>query len=89
MGFIYASDSEINIDDNVAKNRLDKLVLDGKPLFNEASKQVKNGAYQKTLATKLLSLDEVEKLYNLGRDTEIITDSNMITEYKYGFLRNN
>ncbi|SCC14439.1 spermine/spermidine synthase domain-containing protein [Gilliamella intestini] len=89
MGFIYASDSEINIDDNVAKNRLDKLVLDGKPLFNEASKQVKNGAYQKTLATKLLSLDEVEKLYNLGRDTEIITDSNMITEYKYGFGANN
>lgn len=89
MGFIYASDSEISIDNNVAKNRLDKLVLDGKPLFNEVSKQLKNGAYQKTLATKLLSLDEVEKLYNLGRDTEIITDSNMITEYKYGFLRNN
>lgn len=88
LGFVYASDSEINIDDNVVKNSLDKLVLDGKPLFNETSKHLEKGAYQKTLATKMLSLDEVEKLYHLERDTEIITDSNMITEYKYGIFNN-
>ncbi|NUF50585.1 fused MFS/spermidine synthase [Gilliamella sp. ESL0250] len=88
LGFIYASDSMIKLDEVVAKERLDKLVLDGKPLFNKESKQIENGAYKKTLATKLLSLDEVEKFYHLGRDTEIITDSNMITEYKYGLLGN-
>jgi hypothetical protein len=55
-------------------------------LFNEESKQLENGAYKKTLETKLLNLEEVEKLYNLGRDTEVITDNNMITEYKYGLF---
>ncbi|MWP62789.1 hypothetical protein [Gilliamella sp. Pas-s25] len=86
LGFIYASDSMIKLDEVVAKERLDKLVLDGRPLFSQESKQLENGAYKKTLATKLLSLDEVEKIYHLGRDTEIITDSNMITEYKYGLF---
>ncbi|OCG25169.1 hypothetical protein A9G28_04350 [Gilliamella sp. Fer1-1] len=86
MGFIYASDSMMKIDENVAKARLDKLVLDSRLLFNEESKQFENGAYKKTLETKLLSLDEVEKLYNLGRETEVITDNNMITEYKYGYF---
>ncbi|MCT6867326.1 hypothetical protein [Gilliamella apicola] len=86
LGFIYASDSMIKIDEVVAKDRLDKLILDGKPLFNEESKQRENGAYKKTLSTQLLTLDEFEKLQNLGRDLEIITDSNMITEYKYGLL---
>ncbi|WP_085248527.1 fused MFS/spermidine synthase [Gilliamella mensalis] len=88
LGFIYASDSIIKIDESVGKERLDKLVLDGRPLFNEESKQLANGAYKKTLVTKLLSLDDVEKLYNLERETEIITDSNMITEYKYGIFGN-
>ncbi|OCG33269.1 hypothetical protein A9G29_04520 [Gilliamella sp. Fer2-1] len=55
-------------------------------MFNEESKQLENGAYKKTLETKLLNLEEVEKLYNLGRDTEVITDNNMITEYKYGLF---
>jgi spermidine synthase len=86
MGFIYASDSMMKIDENVAKARLDKLVLDSRPLFNEESKQLENGAYKKTLEAKLLSLNEVEKLYNLGRETEVITDNNMITEYKYGLF---
>ncbi|OTQ32196.1 hypothetical protein B6D19_06285 [Gilliamella apicola] len=86
LGFIYASDSMIKIDEVVAKDRLDKLILDGKPLFNEESKQLENGAYKETLSTQLLTLDEFEKLQNLGRDLEIITDSNMITEYKYGLL---
>lgn len=88
LGFIYASDSMIEIDEEIAKYRLDRLVLNGRPLFNEESKQLEKGAYQKTLATKLLNLGEVEKLYNLGRDTEIITDNNMIIEYKYGLLGN-
>ncbi|MWN90352.1 hypothetical protein GQ597_06530 [Gilliamella sp. Pra-s65] len=86
LGFIYASDSEIKIDENIVKNRLNKLSLDGVPLFNEEAKQLEKGAYQKTLATKLLSLEEVEKLSHLGRETEIITDNNMITEYKYGLF---
>ena len=86
LGFIYVSDSMIKIDEVIAKDRLDKLVLDGRPLFNEDSKQLENGAYKKTLSTQLLTLDEFEKLQNLGRDLEIITDSNMITEYKYGLL---
>ena len=86
LGFIYGSDSMIKIDEVIAKDRLDKLVLDGRPLFNEDSKQRENGAYKKTLSTKLLTLDEFEKLQNLGRDLEIITDSNMITEYKYGLF---
>lgn len=85
LGFIYASDSMIKLDEVVAKTNLNKLILDGKPLFSEESKQRESGAYKKTLKTKLLNLGEVEKLYNLDRDTEIITDSNMITEYKYGF----
>ncbi|NUE67122.1 fused MFS/spermidine synthase [Snodgrassella sp. ESL0253] len=86
LGFIYASDSPIILDEDMGKNRLDKLVLDGKPMFTEKSKQ--KGAYNRTLNTKLLSLEEVEKLYNLERETEIITDKNMITEYKYGLHKN-
>lgn len=55
-------------------------------MFNENAKQ--RGAYKKTLDTQLLKLEEVEKLYNLERETEIITDKNMIKEYKYGLHKN-
>lgn len=46
LGFIYASDSPIILNEVIGKNRLDKLVLDGKPLFNEKAKQ---GGFTKKL----------------------------------------
>lgn len=82
QGFIYASENELKLNADDAAARLSKLQLDNKPIFTAQNRDLLEGAYIKTMQTKLLSLQEIERDYH--RPLEVITDSNMITEYKYG-----
>lgn len=81
--FVIASDFDWRkrLQAATAERKLAALTLDGKPLFPVGSKAV----MQSYLKQKITSPDEVETYYlALGRPLEIITDKNMITEYKYG-----
>ncbi len=62
-------------------NTLSALKMDGKLLFPTGSKKIIK-AY---LKTPIIPLAKREDFFNaLGRELEIITDDNLITEYKYG-----
>jgi spermidine synthase len=64
-----------------AVKKLANLTLDGRPFYPKGSESI-IAAY---LNQRVRSLNEIEPIYNaMGRQVEIITDKNLITEYKYG-----
>jgi spermidine synthase len=62
----------------LAKRKLSSLVLDGKKLFPKDNKEV----ISKIINYPLVSFEKAE--FNRKRRAEIVTDGNLITEYKYG-----
>lgn len=68
--FLFANDKD-------AWNILRKIAVDGRPAFNPDSKKISTFA-----AIPFVKLEE--DLIRLDRAPEIITDDNMLVEYKYG-----
>lgn len=61
--------------------RLSSLTMDGRPLFPVGSNKVIMGYIHEPT----YPIDMIEPIYNaFGRQVEIITDRNLITEFKYG-----
>lgn len=63
-----------------AADKLAALQLDGKPLFPANA----NAYITKYLHEPILSIEAAKKRKQINRELEIITDNNMITEFKYG-----
>lgn len=64
-----------------AVKKIAELKLDGKFLYPPGSENLISSYLNKHLTV----LDQIEPIYNsLGRQVEIITDDNLITEFKYG-----
>ena len=64
-----------------AVDKLSALMMDGRPLYPAGSQKLIAGY----LSLPIVQLGYVEPLYNaLGRQLEVITDRNVITEFKYG-----
>ncbi len=80
--FIYASDHDFRPELAQAEVRLKKLSLDGKNIFQETGLSNTTAAIAAIRDIQFVELSEVEKRSN--RPLEIITDQNMITEFKYG-----
>ncbi len=81
--FAIASNIDVRkkLKDPKAVTTLSSLHLDGKPLFPPHSEKV----IKAFLAVPMISLPELKaSLAPMGRELEIITDQNLITEYKYG-----
>ncbi len=81
--FAVASDMDWRkkLQDPKAVKLLSALYLDGKPLFPPHSEKL----IQSFLALPLISLPQLEDYYAArGRELEVITDQNLITEYRYG-----
>lgn len=81
--FVIAADFDWRsaLKDKNATNKLAALTLDGKPLFPKGSEKV----IQRFLKEAVLPIEMFSPLYEaFGRPLEIITDNNLITEYKYG-----
>jgi predicted membrane-bound spermidine synthase len=81
--FVVAGDfdwrEKLHSSDAVA--RLAALQLDGKALFPPRNRSL----IVEFLSLKVTPLSDVESIYNsMGRKLEIITDRNLITEFKYG-----
>ena len=81
--FIIAADFDWRqkLNSPQAENIIRNLKLDGKLLYPPGSDK----SIASVISEKLLSLPEVEALASSkGRSLEIITDQNLITEFKYG-----
>ncbi len=81
--FVIASDIDwrSKLRGPAAIKRLSELSLDGRPLYPGSRRDV----IAAHLKTPILTLGDVERRYSAGgRRLEIITDNNLITEYKYG-----
>lgn len=64
-----------------AAKKMAALSLDGKPLFPAGSERVIQGYLKETV----VPIEVVQPLYEaFGRPLEVVTDRNLITEYKYG-----
>lgn len=80
--FVYASDHDFtDVPHDVALSRLTALHLGGKPIFDAAAK-LDREALDKLVNAKFITIAEVRN--QSSRQLEIITDTNMITEFKYG-----
>lgn len=81
--FVIAADFDWRkkLNTPAAAKTLSALMLDGKPLFPKHSDKV----IQAFLTQTLIPLAAIAPLYEvLGRQVEVITDRNLISEYKYG-----
>ncbi len=81
--FIVASDSDwrVKLHAPLAVDKILALKLDGKPLYGAENRAVVNRQVNLPIQT----LKGLESFYNVvGRKLEVITDNNLITEYKYG-----
>ena len=81
--FVYGSDRDIRVDPSLALSRLEQCLINGNPAFGP--EQFEQGG----LAYKII--DEGLKLANLsliGLDfqPEVITDRNLVTEFRHGKL---
>ncbi len=78
--FVVASDVDFRplLDTPQARLRLKSLELDGKPLFPAGS----DATIEKFVRTPFVTLEAVAA--RTGRPLEVITDRNLLTEYKYG-----
>lgn len=81
FNFVYAAEHDFSIISPDSMNRLAALQLDGKGVFDlgleSDRKMLKN-----LLQQPFVSQEEVEQ--EAGRLLEVITDANMLTEFKYG-----
>lgn len=81
--FLIASDRDWRkkLNTVAAKEKLAALRLDGKPLFANNADEIIN----RFLNLNIITFADIEKeLPFLNRAPEIITDNNLLTEYKYG-----
>ena len=81
VNFVTASDHDFRPLVSRGEAALLRVKLDGQPLF-DSSNRADREFISKALAEPFVSL--AQDRLNLPRDAEIITDWNMITEYKYG-----
>lgn len=77
--FIYAADFDFRKrkDTAIARNIYSKLTIDDKPAFSAEDPNI-----EKFLNERFFSIEEDEGA--IGRGFEMVTDNNMITEFKYG-----
>lgn len=87
QNFIIASDDDWRqkLLDPASIQKIASLKLDGKPLYPKGSDQL----IAMHLHIRLISIKEMNDLYEVffpitGRHLELITDANLITEFKYG-----
>lgn len=81
-GIIYASNKDFLINRTVAaREHLYQLNFNGIPVFTKGDPSAEL-AIDRIMSMQMLNLDDIEELSN--RPLEIITDKNMINEYKYG-----
>ena len=81
INFVIAGDSDFRPLIKEGQKELMSVKLDGKPVFDP------NNAKDVEFVTKTLNVpfkSSAEQRVAYKRDGEIITDWNMITEYKYG-----
>lgn len=81
MNFVFASDRDFRPLVKSGRKQLLAMKLDGKPVFDPAN------AKDKDFIDKVLSMPfktYAEERPSLSRDGEVITDWNMITEFKHG-----
>ncbi len=81
MNFVIASDSDFRPLTKTGREQLLKIRLDGKPVFDPHNQQDIN-FINRTLSIPFMNSAEQSPI--LRRDGEIITDWNMITEFKHG-----
>lgn len=82
MNFIYCADFDFREPGaDVQRQRLAQLSLEGRPLL-DFSRERDRQALAAMRAQQFETVDQVAA--KTGRPLEIITDDNMITEYKYG-----
>jgi spermidine synthase len=87
QNFVIASDDDWRdrLHKTEAITKLANLSLDGKPLFLSGDKDLINSY----LSVQLVTIKDIDDYYNkyyaaFGRHLEVVTDHNLITEYKYG-----
>ncbi|WP_201578460.1 spermidine synthase [Psychrobacter okhotskensis] len=80
---VLASDSEVVIDLAIIQQNLCKLenYKSKNPIFK--SEQECHQATQRIMDTPFISYKDID-MSKLNRESQLITDNNMITEYKYG-----
>lgn len=81
INFVIASDHDFRPMIDKGREQLMRMQLDGKPVFDPANPD-DNHFIQAVLTTPFMTSKDQVKM--LGREGEIITDWNMIPEYKYG-----
>lgn len=81
MNFVIAGDRDFRPLEKTGRGQLLQIRLDGKPVFDPENAQDKS-FIDRTLSTPFVS--SAEQGVTLHRDGEIITDWNMITEFKHG-----
>lgn len=79
QNFIYAAQSDVfsKLDEPAAWEHLQGVTINGAPAFRDAPRYI-----QKYAAIPRVRIEE--DLKKLGRAPEIITDDNMLVEYRYG-----
>lgn len=83
QNFVIAADFDWRekLKDPSAINKISQISLDGTPLFGKEDTKL----IQRFIGLKLKTNDDVKSFYEgFGRKVEIVTDRNLITEYKYG-----
>ena len=77
--FVYASDHDFRKrkDTNSALSQFQNFRINGEPIFKQHSQ-----APAEMLKLPFLSIENVQSTYD--RKLEVITDQNMISEFKYG-----
>lgn len=82
LGIVYASNKDFLINRTAAaKEHLYQLNFNGVPIFTKGDLSAEL-AIDRIMSMQMLNLNDIEALSN--RPLEIITDKNMINEYKYG-----
>lgn len=79
--FAYASDRDFSVVPSDAYGRYAELRQEGKPIIDMGS-QAGREAVEKMLGKPFVSLEKVQQ--EAGRPLEVITDRNMLSEFKYG-----
>lgn len=82
INFVVASDSQLSLSREQALDRLSRMKKDDKYIFDLGGN---DSVYiNEMLDIPLITFDEYKK--TVGREIEVITDNNPLTEYKYGYL---
>ncbi len=81
LGFAYAGFQDFKVDASVARDRLTKTTIDGRPVFE--SSDFATGAIGDKLANAQLE-PVAELLARHAAPAEVITDVNMLSEFRHG-----